>query len=250
LIIKVKNYILFLFDSFFYYLPQDRTIENTFNSYPIIKIASLTLSIILIILFIKIIYNSITKDDQSPNSNISQPKKILNPDKITRNDNDNKKNLISLKGRVKKIPDNVNYNEMFSSANLDNSQNLDEKSILHPNQNNLNIINKFFDNNQQCNEQQSKEIESNKKSTEKNIKCPLPRNRNDLLFFNELDEKVQEKESNIDYDLNFLKKEEPEGKTEEVSESEKLIIKLTNSGQFSQTEISKIGRDKRSFTKK
>jgi len=39
-------------------------------------------------------------------------------------------------------------------------------------------------------------------------------------------------------------------KIEEVSETQKLIIKLTNSGQFCQTEISKIGRNKRSFTEK
>jgi len=126
MITKVKNYILFLFESFFYYLPQYRTIENTFNSYPIINIASLTLSIILIILFIKLIYNSITKDDQNPNSNISRTK-ILNPENIISSNNDKKKNSISLKGRVKKIPDIANYNEMFASAILGNSQNLDEK---------------------------------------------------------------------------------------------------------------------------
>jgi len=86
-------------------------------------------------------------------------------------------------------------------------------------------------------------------------KRPLPRSRDDLLFFNELEENNQESNNNlIDYDLHFLKKEEKEEKeekkeiVEEISETQKLIIKLTNSGQFRQTEISRFGKNQRSIT--
>jgi len=236
---NVKNF----FNTFFYYLPQDQGFKNSINSYT--NISLFILSIILLLLFFKIMCIYLPKnDDLIKNSNINQTK-IISPDNVSTKEN--KSNSISLKGRIKKIPNIINYNEMFINNN-GIFEKLEEKENMQANQTNLNIINKFFDNNSQFNAKSNDE-ESNKIKIEENKKRPLPRSRDDLLFFNELEENNQESNNNlIDYDLHFLKKEEKEEKeekkeiVEEISETQKLIIKLTNSGQFRQTEISRFGK--------
>jgi len=203
---NVKNF----FNTFFYYLPQDQGFKNSINSYT--NISLFILSIILLLLFFKIMCIYLPKnDDLIKNSNINQTK-IISPDNVSTKEN--KSNSISLKGRIKKIPNIINYNEMFINNNGIFEKKLEEKENMQANQTNLNIINKFFDNNSQFNAKSNDE-ESNKIKIEENKKRPLPRSRDDLLFFNELEENNQESNNNlIDYDLHFLKKEEKEEKEE------------------------------------
>ena len=77
---------------------------------------------------------------------------------------------------------------------------------------------------------------------------PLPRSKDDLLFFDECHEK-QEIDDNFEFlkdlkkDLIPQKVEQTKPIIEETSESDKIINRLRNNGSFSLTEISKFRKD-------
>jgi hypothetical protein len=156
-----------------------------------------------------------------------------------------------LKGRVKKIPSNVNYNELF----LDTHK-FDEKTLHKEVPNNnlddfLNIVNKKEEINKFTNQTDNK-ITTTKK--EQMRKESLPRTKEDLLFFDEQEIKYNTNNNNeIDFNLDFLKNIKTVKNSigqntldnmnkipnESCDESIRLINKLKNSGAFKITDLAK-----------
>ena len=129
-----------------------------------------------------------------------------------------RKNTISLKGRIKKVSKNINYNELFTS--IEDIKPIDKKENLASNDNVLDLYtNLGFTENRNNN----KLSDENRKPSANN---PLPRSKDDLLFFDECHEKQETKPI-----------------IEETSESDKIINRLRNNGSFSLTEISKFRKD-------
>ena len=151
-----------------------------------------------------------------------------------------RKNTISLKGRIKKVSKNINYNELFTS--IEDIKPIDKKENLASNDNVLDLYtNLGFTENRNNN----KLSDENRKPSANN---PLPRSKDDLLFFDECHEK-QEIDDNFEFlkdlkkDLIPQKVEQTKPIIEETSESDKIINRLRNNGSFSLTEISKFRKD-------
>jgi len=156
-----------------------------------------------------------------------------------------------LKGRVKKIPSNINYNELF----LDTHK-FDEKT-LHKDRPNNNLDD-FFDivkKNEEINKfttQTDHKVTSTVKEQMK--KESLPKTKEDLLFFDEHEIKYNVNNNNeIDFNLEFLKNNKTVKNSldqniqdninkppiEFYDESVRLINKLKNSGAFKITDLAK-----------
>jgi len=177
----------------------------------------------------------------------AQPQK----DNVIKTDsNYNRTKKLSLKGRVKKIPSTINYNELFLDTNK-----YDEKisNIGKDNNNSHNNNLDDFLSLVQKKEEYNKMFEDHNKQTNINKRVPqstLPKSKQDLLFFDEPDNKFNFESNNheIDYNLEFLKKNDNAkdvivnknidggDSNKEViaddNESVRLINKLKNSGAF------------------
>jgi len=199
--------------------------DGKLNIYAIIKISSIVLSILLAVL---IVYNIIKerfvgKSLEKSHKECSIPLPKDSSSDIYRTGG------ISLKGRTKKVPKNINYGELF--LNFDQS----EKNSLKMEDNTPNNVIDFIG---KC------ETKSNMNTSViepiiTNNKVTIPKSKNDLLFFEDCVEEPKEVK-NIDMNLEFLKEVKSVEPIE--TESEKIINRLRHSGNFHQTEISKLAK--------
>lgn len=154
-----------------------------------------------------------------------------------------------MKGRVKKVPIAVNYNELF----VDTNKYEDNLSNNKKAQNNLDDFLDIVKKNEEFNN-----LQDNKKNIneESNVDYPikhnssLPKTKQDLLFFDEPELKFNLKNctNEIDFNLEFLKNTktyknlveikndeshtQPKQEIIKDNESERIINKLKNSGAF------------------
>lgn len=205
--------------------------DGKFNYTALIKaITILVTALILSVLLYSVTKKFMVKKEESPSKDMipipKESKSLLS---------EKSKGGISFKGRVKKVPRNINYSELFV-----NNEITSEKIEKQERKETANIID-LFENLKPF--QNEEALSTNNEPLQTSGMKALPRNRNDLLFFDD----IQEKEE-IDDNLEFLKemkkeniKEEP--KIEET-EAEKLIARLRNSGSFHQTEISRLNQSR------
>jgi len=208
--------------------------NGKFSVYAFLKITTFILSALFVVLFAYYFVSKQTQksSDKSPNSgDLSIPK-----------ESPEAKNTISLKGRVKKVPRNINYGELF--INLENNQNNNNISTLKI-ENNACNLNDFIE---KCDKTHNNANNVNKSFTVDNYaleKKPLAKTKDDLLFFEDV---IDEPKEVIDTNMEFLIKDvkitptivEKTENEKEPTDSEKLMARLRNSGNFHQTEISKM----------
>jgi len=205
-----------------YFLNED----GKLNTYTIVKISSIVLSILLAVL---IVYNMmkeriIGKSSEKALKDYSIP---LPKDSSC----ENKVNTISLKGRTRKVPKNINYGELF--LNFDQS----EKNSLKMEDNTPNNVIDFIG---KC-DTKSNMNTSIIEPIIQNNKMALPKSKNDLLFSEDCVEEPKEVK-NIDTNLEFLKEVKSVVEAPIETESEKIINRLRHSGNFHQTEISRLAK--------
>lgn len=156
-----------------------------------------------------------------------------------------------MKGRVKKIPSNVNYNELFLDIHKFDEKTLIKEKTYNDLDNFLDIVKKKEEINKLTCESDIKGTLPNKEQTKKEI---LPKTNGDLLFFDEQDIKFNTTNNNdIDFNLEFLKNTKTikncfykniddvnnKPPIESCDESVRLINKLKNSGAFKITNLTK-----------